>query len=431
MNRRFSERLSGGFRAGTLPALVMAASVAVAGCSGIGDGTLPVSAVLLPFGGVEGATTSKAFTCINTGISMIIDFSDGARGDFTSRATYTSSNPAVAKVSNRDVEVPEQPNAFYATGTVIPIAPGTTTITAQYLTFTRSIDVTVVAPTNFRVVPSEADLAANSRLDLAAFANLDGIDTTLDSLVSWSFVTPNTAVATIDATAGTVTGVTAGGGLTARARIPGCGMTADAPVTVANLQSLALSREFGDNDKLVLETTELLKATGTLDNGKTQDLSMQVAYTSSDATAVTTFTGALVNLAAAIKAVEVPVQISATFANPAIVAAPISITPIAASLNSIAVTPATVTVAPGGVTQLRSIGTYASGITQDITRHVIWSSSDTAVATVQSATALGLSGASGLTTAMVGSAGRQATITATTTNAAQQTITATSAVTVQ
>ena len=413
-------------------AAMAALGVVLAGCGGLGNGVLPVNAVILPFGGVEGAATSKAFTCINTGLTLLLDFSDGSRGDFSSRATYSSSNPAVARVSNFDIPVPDQTNLFYSRGTILPVAEGTATITVSYLTFTRTIDVTVSNPGALRITPASGDLAAKSLLDFSAVADLDGVETPLDALVQWSVVTPNEAVATISATAGTVTGV-ASGVVTARARVPGCEtLTADAEVTVANLQSLALTREFGDNDKLVVNTTERLIATGTLDNGKTQDLSTQVSYTSSDTTAVSFLGGGLFNVALALKAVTDPVQIAASFATPVIATAPaIGITPVADLLNTIAIRPATVDVQAGRPTQLNVTGTFASGATQDLTRHVNWTSSNLAQLSIQSSTSLGINGMAGQASTATTAAGNAVTVTASTVDGSALAISSTATVNIQ
>lgn len=422
-------------------ALVSAAALAVSaltsGCGGLGEGTLPVRAVIQPQGAAEGATSTKAYTCLNTGLTYIVDFSNGSRGDFTQRATYSSSNPAVALASNLDVPVPGQANTFYSRGTIVAVAPGTATITARYLTFTNTIDVTVSEIQNVRVVPATANLAARSRLDLSAVADLDGVETAIDPAVSWSFVAPNTAVATIDSISGTMTGVAAGTGLTARASFPGCSLTADAAVTVANLQSLAVTRQLTADDQLVVGSTDRLVATGTLDNGETQDLSTQSSYASSDPTAISLFTSGLPNLALALKA-STPVQITGSFntaatgATPTLVSAPaISITPIADSLNTIAVSPATQAVIAGRTAQFSAIGSYASGRSQDITRHVAWSSGDTTSATIQSSGTTVINSLAGLATTSSLAGGRSVTITATVNNAAGAATTSTGTLNIQ
>lgn len=408
-------------KSGLMPAVLVALTSALAGCGGLGEGVQPVSAVILPFGGLVGDTTTKAFTCLTTGISLFVDFSNGSRGDFTSRATYTSSNPAVARISNFDLAVPEQAGLFYNKGIITPLSAGTTTITANYLTLSRSIEVTVSPIQNITIQPASADVAANARLRFSSMADLDGVSTDISQATRWAFVTPDTTIATIDSATGVVTGVAAGTGLVARVRIPGCDMTADAPLAVANLQSLALTREFGAKDSLVVNTSEKLIATGTLDNGKTQDLSTQVTYTSSDGTAVGFLTTTIPNLVVALKA-STPVQLAASFASPAVAAPAISITPVADSLNSIAVTPATADVAVGGNVQLSAIGSYASGATQDISRHVGWSSSDTAIASVLTSSSAGISSFAGLASVAPNAAGKTATVTAATTNAASQAV---------
>ncbi len=415
-------------KTGLIASVLLAATTLLAGCGGLGNGVLPVNAVIQPLGGLEGAASTKAFTCLNTGLSLFLDFSDGSRGDFTSRATYSSSNPAVARISNLDIAVPESTGRFFARGTIVPVSPGTATLTATYLSFTRSIEVTVTELQNLSISPPSGDLAANSRLDLSVSADLNGVITPIDSAVQWAFVSPNDALATIDVDTGTITGVAAGNGLTARARIPGCALFTEAPVSVGNLQSLALTREFGDQDTLIVGTSERLIATGTLDNGLTQDLSTQVSYTSSDTSAITLFNGGLVNLTVAIKALTSPVQFTANFANPAVTSPAIGITPVSDTLNSIAVSPTTAEVSAGLSQQFTAVGSYASGATQDITRHVGWSSSNTGIAVVQSSGST-VNGLAGLASTSSAGGGNSVTITATAATAtAQTTATATLAI---
>jgi len=431
-----------------LSCALLASSMLLGGCGGLGEGILPVSAAILPLGGLEGATTAKAYNCLNTGLSYIITFSNGSRGDFASRATFTSSDETVVKVSNGDLPVPNADGSasgfFYPRGTVLPAnsGTGTATITVKYLSFTSAIDVTVATPTNFRIVPASADLAAKSTLDLAVFADLGGVETALDSAVTWAIETPNTAIATINATTGTLTGVAASPTvLVAKPSILGCtnpSLNAQANVTVDTLQSLALSKEFTSGD-LVVNTTERLTTTGTLSNGRTQDLSNQVTYTSSHSTdpsvpasssdAFTTkalifFSGTVSNLALANRAVTTPAQVTASFivdstTTPAttIDSPAIDIRPIDATLESLAITPASRVVQAGAVTQFNAVGTYGGGITQDITRHVGWSSSNTAQAGIQSSTSLLINGQAGLTTT-AGSTPTGSTVTITATNAA-------------
>lgn len=435
--------------------LVLLGSSVLAGCGGLGEGVLPVSAAILPLGGLTGAASAKAYKCLNTGVSYILTFSDGSRGDFTLRSTYSSSNPSVAKVSNGDLPIPNADGMdsgfFYPRGTIVPVSTAPagvpTTITVQYLSFSDTIDVTVDTPQNFRIVPADADLAAKSTLDLALFADLGGVETSLDSVATWAIETPDTTIATINAATGTLTGVKADSKvLVAKPAILGCPssiLNEQANVVVDTLQSLALTKEFASND-LVVATTERITATGTLANGKTQDLSNQVTYTAThtadttSSNALVFFSGLLSNLVIANRAETTPAQINAKFilsaattssAEVAIsTATPLSVTPVAAVLDSITVTPSTKAVLAGEVTQFNIVGTYDGGArTQDITRHVGWTSSDTVRATVQTTTASLVNGSAGRTaTAGSGAGTMPVTITATTTNGASTPVTLTS-----
>ena len=380
-------------------ALAPALALLVAGCGSLGEGVEPVSAAILPQGGQSGEASTKAFTCLNKGLSYIVTFSNGSSGDFASRARFSSSNPDVVRVSNGDIAVPEQTGLFFQRGTLVPVMPGTATVSVQYLGFANQIEVTVKSPQSYTVKPAVADLAARSTLDLTASMMLDGVDTNVDAATSWAIVTPNTAIATIDSIGGLLTGVAAGSGLTARARIPGCSLTADA-------------------------TVEVITATGTLDNGKTQDLSNQVAFSSSDTSSLSFFGGSLNNLALAVKA-STPVQVAASFANPAVTAPAISITPVAESLNTLTVSPATVDVLAGNGTPFKATGNYASGVTQDITRHVGWSVSDTSSASISSSFSTFISTFAGQASTAGFAAGKSVTVTASTNNAASQAITGT------
>jgi len=100
-----------------------------------------------------------------------------------------------------------------------------------------------------------------------------------------------------------------------------------------------------------------------------------------------------------------------------IVSPAVSLTVTSATLRSIAISPATASVAPGGTQQFSATGTFSDGTTQDITADVTWASSNTAVATIGSGTGTALGQGSGTTqiTATLGSiASAPATLTGTT-----------------
>jgi 6-phosphogluconolactonase (cycloisomerase 2 family) len=70
-------------------------------------------------------------------------------------------------------------------------------------------------------------------------------------------------------------------------------------------------------------------------------------------------------------------------------------------LNTIAVTPATASIAPGATQQFKATGTYSDGSSSDITAQVMWSSGTASVATIGASTGLatGVAGGSSVITA--------------------------------
>jgi uncharacterized protein YjdB len=86
----------------------------------------------------------------------------------------------------------------------------------------------------------------------------------------------------------------------------------------------------------------------------------------------------------------------------------------APTLTSIAVTPATPSIAAGATQQFTATGTYSSGPTQNITSTVTWSSSSTAAATMSaSGLATGVAAGSSTITATLGSISGSTTLTVT------------------
>ncbi len=86
-------------------------------------------------------------------------------------------------------------------------------------------------------------------------------------------------------------------------------------------------------------------------------------------------------------------QITATLGTVISTAVTFTVTP--AILASIALTPAAPGVALGGTQQFAATGTYTDNSTQDLTTRVTWTSSNTAVALISSAT-----GSNGLATSL-------------------------------
>jgi hypothetical protein len=120
--------------------------------------------------------------------------------------------------------------------------------------------------------------------------------------------------------------------------------------------------------------------TGIFANGDTLDLTGIVAWTSSTP-AVATVSNALGSQGVATGIAPGNTVISALFAGRVGTA---SLTVTNATLTSIATTPANASIGLGGSQQFKAVGTFSDGSTLNITGQVNWSSSDSAVAIVNS-----------------------------------------------
>jgi uncharacterized protein YjdB len=178
--------------------------------------------------------------------------------------------------------------------------------------------------------------------------------------------------------------------------------------TISNtvLSSIQVS---GASTSLNSGATQQMTATGLYSNNSTQNLSSTVTWASSDTAVATVVAGGMVTAKA-----HGTCTITAT-ANG--VSGSVNLT-VTATLVSISVTAASLSIAPGTTDQFTATGTYNDGSTQNITASVTWSSSNTAVASISSATALqglahALSAGSTTISATSGSISGSATLTVT------------------
>src|SRR5216117_4122467 len=131
------------------------------------------------------------------------------------------------------------------------------------------------------------------------------------------------------------------------------------------------------NPNLPQGLTGQFTATGTYSDNSTQDLTAQVAWSSSN-TGVATIDSA--GLATSVAAGTT--TITATLG---LVSENTTLTVTNATLSSIAVTPTNPSIANGTTRQFTATGTYSDFTTQDLTTQVAWSSSAAGVATISNA----------------------------------------------
>ena len=358
-----------------------AATVSAAGmATGVASGSTTISATL---GSAEGSTTvnvgptlvsiqvTPQNPSLDVGATLQLTatgtFSDGTQQNLTAKVRWSTSAAMMATVSSG--------------GLVTGVGAGPATITATSGPVSGSTQVTVNSATLSSIAISPANPAAIAigltQQFTATGTFSDGTQQNLTATVSWS--SSATGVAKI-ASSGVATAVSAGV-TTITAMMGSVSGTASLTVTSAVLTAIQINPL---SPSLVLGGSEQFSATAIYSNGTSSNATASVTWTSSAST-VATMSTSTSGLAASIGIGET--TISASWG-----AVTDSTTLIVQDqLDSIAITPSTPLVPIGDTQQLAATGTYASGITQDLTNSVSWSSSASGVATVS---------ASGLATAL-------------------------------
>lgn len=299
-------------------------------------------------------------------------YSDDTSQDLTTQATWSSSDPAIAAISN----------AAASQGLATSLLPGTTTISATMAGMTGSTTLTVTSATLVAIAVTPANATTSlgiSRQYTAIGTYTDASTRDITKFVTWA--SSARSVATIGNSGGTkgvATPVSAGSTtITATSgNIPSDNATLT--VTAATLSSISLTPLA---PRLAIGTTQAFTATGNFSDGSTRDLTAQVAWNSS-APAVATISNE-----ASSKGMATVIAIGTTTIRAALgsVSASTTLTVTQAFLASITVTPANPTIASSSNQQFIAIGTFTDNSTQDLTKSVTWSSSDKSVATMSNA----------------------------------------------
>ncbi len=284
-------------------------------------------------------------------------FADGSKQDVTGTASWSSSDPAVARVS-----------AGAVTGAGVGSA--TLSATAGGQTGSASVTVTAAVLTALSAGPDLQTLPVGVQFAYDAVGIFsDGTQQDLTAQVAWT--SADREVATVSA-AGVATAV--GQGTTSLSAAFG-GLTASVSlsVTAAALQSLDV---FADLTAIAKGTSVDLVAQGNYSDGTTQDLTAQAAWSSSgDAATLSSGNGQELAFGAAVGTDTVTATVSG-------ISGSIDLTVTPAALVSIAVVPPAASLPVGLTQQLVATGTFTDASTQDLTTQAAWSSSDPTVAAV-------------------------------------------------
>lgn len=347
---------------------------------------LSVIAVALESLSIGPATSSIA---LGTSLSLSATgtFNDSSIQDLSASVVWSSSDLGVAQVSN----------ISGTQGLLLGVGIGSVTITALDLASgvigTKALDITPAVLVSISLSLSSSSIALGTNLQPNATGTFsDGSTQDLTQALTWN--SSDAGVATVSNASGSIglcTSVSVGS-TTLRATDPNTGLEGSAllSVTPAALVSIGLTPSVAT---LALGTAQTFTAIGTYSDSTTQDLSLQVTWTSSNP-AVASISNVSGSEGLATSLTLGATQIVATDAASG-VSASVSLTVTAAVLVALGVTPANPSIALGTGQAFIAMGVFSDSSVQDLSAEVTWTSSDALVASVSNA--LGFEGqASGL-----------------------------------
>ncbi len=305
--------------------------------------------------------TTQAFTA--TG-----NYSDGSTKDLTPTAQWSCLLPNMAMVSN------SSPTQGLATGT----SPGTVVISASSGNFTNSAQLTITGATlaSLAVTPVTTTIGFENQQQYKAVATFSDMSTQdVTNLANWtipsgSFITAYSGLA-IGNSVGTMFDVNASfGGQSTQSLTTPPTLTVD----LSNLVSVAVQPA---NPTIANNTDVTFSAVGTFNDGSTRDVTSLVTEWSSSNSAVAVNNVSPNAFTAAATGVPLPTTatITATIGTFSPIA-PATLTVSDATLQSIAVSPASASIAPTTQINYTATGTFSDGSTQDLTSLVKWSTTN-------------------------------------------------------
>jgi uncharacterized protein YjdB len=294
-------------------------------------------------------------------------YSNGTQQNVTGRATWSSSNVAVASINGM--------------GLATARAVGTTTISATFqgLTGTTTLTITNAVPVSISVTPVAPSVAAGTNQPFQATAIFsDNTTQNVTNQATWT--SSNTTVASI-ATAGPARGTAralAAGTTTITASWQGLSDSTTLTVTAAVPVSITVTPA---SSTVAVGTVVPFTATLIYSDGTSRPITPMATWTSSDpGVAQVSTAGGMRGQATALA--EGTTTIEASFQG---LTGSALLTVTSATLVRIQVTPFTPTLHLGFVAQFNATGIYSDNTTRDLTALATWISSATDVAAVSNA----------------------------------------------
>jgi hypothetical protein len=335
-------------------------------------GSTTISAVL---GSVQGSTTlnvkpslvsiqvSPQNPLISVGsVQALIatgTFSDGSQQNLTSSVNWTSSLSGVASIAGN--------------GTATGVGSGQSTITATAGSVNGSSVLTVSSATlaSIAITPATPSIVTGTNQQFTATGTFsNGSQQNLTSSVTWS--SSSSTVATV-ASNGLATGVGTGPA-TIKATLGSVNGTSTLTVTNAVLTAIQVTPQ---SSSVIIGGSQQFSVNAIYSNGTSTNVTTSATWTSSAST-VATMSSPTLGLATSTGTGTT--TISASYGGL------VDSTTLAVQdqLLSIAIVPSSTIVTTGQSEQFSATGAYASGVTQNLTQSVTWSSSTTSVAGVSS-----------------------------------------------
>ena len=262
------------------------ASFSFAGVTQTGSAAITVSSATLASISIS---TSKTNPILAPGSTMSFNaqgkWTDGSTQNVNVYATWSSSDTSVATVGISGV----------ATGQ----SAGTATITAKLGTTNASASLVVEGSSlvSIKITPQNLKLPATIETQLTAMGTFsDGQQLELTSAATWTSSTPSVATVSNSAdTPGVATGV-ATGSTTISAAFAGVSASTGLTVTNATLTSISVTPS---NPTINLGSSQLFAAQGTFTDSSTVNITVQVAWSSSDVAVATIKSNGLASSASA------------------------------------------------------------------------------------------------------------------------------------
>jgi len=368
-----------------LTAVIFTAFVQGCGTSGVNSGT-PATLVSLsvtpPNSSIAPGTTAQ-LTATGT-------YSNGSMQNLTSSATWTSSTPGIATISNT------AGSKGLATATTSSI--GSTTISALYSGITATTTLSTSHVSLIAVTPSSPPcIAPGTTQQFIATGTLSDTNSTQQNLTAFAtWMSLNTTVADVGNTASSKGLAIANDAGTADIRAAYDGIPGFVTLASSHVGSIAVTPTSTSMPKGL---TQQFVAIGTLSGGcsTTQSLTTWATWSTSNA-GVATISNASSSkglaTALAVGSTNITALFDSVTSSPT---ATLTVTP--AVLTAIDVTPKNTSIALGLTQQYKAKGTYSDGSMLDLTSAVTWISSQSGVASMSISTnGLATSVAQGTTT---------------------------------